>query len=212
MRCGREPSRGPEGALPRHGPLRRSWPGGPPVASTAPTGSGPLSDAPHDAASGFGPSGYLPDRAARRARKIVLRAPLGLQWVVASLVAGLVLLVAGALLLGRGADAPGAPWVPLGPVASLAPSATDAGTGLLVVHVAGRVRAFEAPDGVAYCAASNRLEHPDGRVWALTGRGLAGTASLVPVPTLTVAGVAHVDPTAAGEPLDPVDDPAGPGC
>ncbi|MTV26636.1 hypothetical protein FTX61_14610 [Nitriliruptoraceae bacterium ZYF776] len=28
----------------------------------------------------FGPSGYLPERASKRARKIVLRAPLGLQW------------------------------------------------------------------------------------------------------------------------------------
>jgi hypothetical protein len=167
---------------------------------------------PRDDAPGFGPNGYLPDRAARRARKIVLRAPLGLQWVVASLVAGVVVLVAGVLLLGRGADAPSAPWRALGPVEGLAASATDPSTGLLVVHVAGRVRAFVAPDGVAYCAPSNRLEHPDGRVWALTGRGLAGTPSLVPVPTLTVSGIAYLDPTASGTPLDPVDDPAEPAC
>jgi hypothetical protein len=142
----------------------------------------------------------------------VLRAPLGLQWVVASLVAGLVVLVAGALLLGRGGEAPGAPWVELGTVADLAPSGTHGPTGLLIVHVAGRVRGFDAPEGVVYCAASNRLEHPDGRVWALTGRGLAGTASLIPVPTLTVSGIAYVDPNAAVEPLDPVDDPAVPDC
>lgn len=122
------------------------------------------------------------------------------------------MLVAGALLLGRGGDAPGAPWVELGAVGSLPASASDGSTGLLVVHVAGRVRAFSAPDGVDYCAPSNRLEHPDGRSWALTGRGLAGTASLVPVPTLTVAGIAYVDPTAVGVPLDPVDDPATPAC
>ena len=142
----------------------------------------------------------------------MLRAPLGLQWVVASLVAGLVVLVAGVLLLGRGGEAPGEPWVELGAVESLATSSAAGPTGLLVVNVAGRVRAFDAPDGVAYCATSNRLEHPDGRVWALTGRGLAGTASLAPVPTLTVSGIAYVDPTAPGEPLDPVDDPAVPGC
>lgn len=179
-----------------------------------------MSDAPEDAvpaaapdaAPGFGPSGYLPDRAARRARKIVLRAPLGLQWVVASLVAGVVVLIAGVLLLGRGGDAPGDPWLALGRVDALPASTVDGPTGLLVVHVAGRVRAFEAPEGVTYCAASNRLEHPDGSVWALTGRGLAGTASLVPVPTLTVSGVAYVDPGAAGTPLDPVDDPAEPVC
>jgi hypothetical protein len=165
-----------------------------------------------DDSPGFGPSGYLPDRAARRARKIVLRAPLGLQWVVASLVAGVVVLVAGVLLLGRSAEAPGAPWTPLGGVEDLPPSATDPATGMLVVHVAGRVRAFAAPAGVAYCALSNRLEHPDGRVWALTGRGLAGTASLAPVPTLAVSGIAYLDPTAIGTPLDPVDDPAEPAC
>jgi hypothetical protein len=167
---------------------------------------------PRDDAPGFGPSGHLPDRAARRARKIVLRAPLGLQWVVASLVAGVVVLVAGVLLLGRGAEAPGAPWTALGAVEALPPSAPDPASGLLVVHVAGRVRAFAAPDGVAYCGASNRLEHPDGRVWALTGRGLAGTPSLAPVATLTVSGIAYLDPTAVGTPLDAVDDPAEPAC
>ena len=160
----------------------------------------------------FGPSGYLPDRAARRARKIVLRAPLGLQWVVASLVAGVVVLVAGLLLLGGRADTPGAPWEPIGAVEDLPESAYDAASDLLVVHVAGRVRAFAAPDGVTYCAPSNRLEHPDGRVWALTGRGLAGTASLAPAPTLTVSGVAYLDPTTLGTPPEPLDDPAEPAC
>jgi hypothetical protein len=81
-----------------------------------------------------------------------------------------------------------------------------------VVHVAGRVRAFAAPEGLGYCAPSNRLEHADGRVWALTGRGLAGAASLSPVATLTVSGVAYLDPTAVGAPLDPSDDPAAPAC
>ena len=160
----------------------------------------------------FGPSGYLPDRAARRARKIVLRAPLGLQWVVASLVAGLVVLVAGLLLLGGRADTPAAPWEPIGAVDDLPESAYDADSGLLVVHVAGRVRAFAAPEGVAYCAPSNRLEHPDGRVWALTGRGFSGTASLAPAPTLTVAGIAYLDPTTLGVPPEPLDDPAEPAC
>ena len=165
-----------------------------------------------DEAPAFGPSGYLPDRAARRARKIVLRAPLGLQWVVASLVAGAVVLVAGLLLLGGRADTPGAPWEPLGAVEDLPESAYDAGSGLLVVHVAGRVRAFDAPEGITYCAPSNRLEHPDGRVWALTGRGLAGTASLAPAPTLTVGGIAHLDPTTLGTPPESVEDPAEPAC
>jgi len=165
-----------------------------------------------DPSPSFGPSGYLPDRAARQARKIVLRAPLGLQWVVASLVAGLVVLVAGVLLLGRGSAPPGPPWTPLGPVELLTTSSVDAASGLLVVNVGGRVRAFSAPDDVAYCAPSNRLEHPDGRVWALTGRGTGGQASLAPVPTLTVAGIAYVDATVIGDPLEPLADVAEPGC
>jgi hypothetical protein len=160
----------------------------------------------------FGPTGYLPDRAARRARKIVLRAPLGLQWIVASLVAGAVVLVAGVLLLGRGAAPPGPPWAELGTVETLPQSAVDGPTGLLIITVGGRVRAFEAPEGAAYCTVSNRIEHPDGRVWALTGRGTGGTASLAPVPTLTVAGIAYADPTTVGEPLAPLADPTRPGC
>jgi hypothetical protein len=102
--------------------------------------------------------------------------------------------------------------VPLGPVEQLATSALDPASGVLVVHVGGRVRAFQAPEGVAYCVASNRLEHPDGRVWALTGRGHAGVMSLAPVATLTVSGSAYLDPTAVGTPLDPLDVPAVPGC
>lgn len=160
----------------------------------------------------FGPPGYLPDRAARRARKIVLRAPLGMQWVVASLVAGVVVLVAGLLLLGRGDVRPDAPWITLGALAGLERSAVDPTTGLLVVTVGDRLRAFEAPEDVSYCTPSNRLEHPDGRVWALTGRGYAGTASLVPVPTLTVSGEAFIDPSVRGAAPVPLEDPATPGC
>lgn len=170
------------------------------------------SDPASDPSPSFGPSGYLPDRAARRARKIVLRAPLGLQWVIASLVAGLVVLVAGVLLLGRGNTPPGPPWTPLGPIAMLAPSSVDGPSGLLVVNVGGRVRAFRAPEDVLYCTPSNRLEHPDGRVWALTGRGTGGRPSLAPVPTLTVAGLAYVDPTVVGEPLEPLAEVSEPGC
>ena len=164
------------------------------------------------AAPGFGPRGYLPDRAARRARKIVLRAPLGLQWVVASLVAGVVLLVAGLLLIDRAGAPPGPPWASLGAVEDLDPSSREPASGILIVNVGGRVRAFLAPEGVAYCAPSNRLEHSDGRVWALTGRGFGDAASLPPVAPLTVSGIAYLDPSAVGAPLDPLDTPAVPAC
>jgi hypothetical protein len=174
--------------------------------------SNPASRAGKGTEPDFGPAGYLPDRAARRARKIVLRAPLGLQWVVAALLAGVVVLVAGVLLFGRGAATPEPPWIALGPVDTLPVSSVDAASGLLIVNVGGRVRAFEAPEGAAYCTASNRIEHPDGRIWALTGRGTDGQDSLPPAPTLTVAGIAYVDPTVLGEPLSPLSETARPGC
>ena len=43
----------------------------------------------------FGPRGYLPPRASKRARKIVLRAPMSLAWVIAPLVIGVILLIVG---------------------------------------------------------------------------------------------------------------------
>ena len=39
----------------------------------------------------YGPAGYVPPKAAKRARKVVLRAPMGLAWVIAPLVVGVVL-------------------------------------------------------------------------------------------------------------------------
>jgi hypothetical protein len=171
--------------------------------------SAPQSDA---ARPEFGPRGYLPERAARRARKIVLRAPLGLQWVLGALVAGAAVLVAGAVLLGRGDRPPGPPWVPVGAVAQLPDAAPDATTDLLLVTVGGRLRALAAPPGTAYCPATNRLEHPDGRVWAITGRGLGGTPSLESAPTLGVAGVGYVDRTVRLPGPEPLADVVQPGC
>ena len=160
----------------------------------------------------YGPRGHLPERAARRARKIVLRAPLGLQWVLGAVAAGAAVLVAGAVLLSGGDRPPGPPWVAVGPVAAMPDAAPDAATDLLLVTVGGRLRAFEAPPGTAYCAATNRLEHPDGRVWAVTGRGLGGTPSLASAPTLGVAGVGYVDPTVRLPGPEPLPEAATPGC
>lgn len=163
----------------------------------------------------FGPSGYLPERAARRARKIVLRAPLGLSWVVASLLAGVVVAVASGAFLLRTAAPPGAPWIAVGAVADLGPDARPSATGLpadlLVVTAGGRVRAFVAPAGVRWCAASNLLEEADGHAWTVTGRGLDGAPSLDEHPTLVHDGVVHVDPTVRldGPPPDPRPRPRG---
>ncbi|MFN2557527.1 MAG: hypothetical protein ABR592_11805 [Nitriliruptorales bacterium] len=145
----------------------------------------------------YGPSGYLPEKATRRARKIVLRAPLGLQWVVAAVAVGVVLVVvAVVLLLTRPGSRPGPPFEPVGPVSSIGATRYDAQRGALYVGAAGRVRAFVVPtDRVPfYCDASGRLESSDGRVWTLTGRALDGGPSLEQHPALVGNdGVVYID-------------------
>ena len=162
---------------------------------------------------GFGPGGYLPDRAARRARKIMLRAPLGLQWIVASAVAGLVVLVAGVLFL-RGADEPpGEPFVAAADVAEVEPALDVADLGVLLV-VGGRVRAFPLDDaGLLWCPDSGYIESASGRVWSPTGRALDGGESLASHPTVVHDGTVYVDPTHLldGPPGTTASD-AEPGC
>jgi hypothetical protein len=160
----------------------------------------------------FGPSGYLPERAAKRARKIVLRAPLGVQWIVASVLAGVVVVVAGVLFLQRSGDPPPAPWEPIGTLEEVAPTRLVAELDALVVAAGGRVRAFAEADEVRYCDASNRLEAPDGRVWNLTGRGFGGTDSLDEHPTYVQDGVVYVDPTRTVPGLPSSSEDAEPAC
>jgi hypothetical protein len=144
----------------------------------------------------FGPRGYLPERAAKRARKIVLRAPMGMQWVIGALVAGVLVAIAGGLLLTRDRT-PGPPFVALGPVADVAGAVVhDDDLDVLVVGLSSRVRVFDAPADVTYCEESRRLEAPDGQVWSLTGRAFAGGTSLREHPTTSADGVLYVDPTA----------------
>jgi len=187
-----------------------------PDAGTEP---GPSSDrdgptaAPSDPDPEFGPSGYLPERAAKRARKIVLRAPLGMQWIIGSLVAGVAVLVAGVLFLQGRDRPPPEPWVEVAAVEDLEASRFDPELDALIVAVTGRIRVFAGADDVTYCAASNRLEAADGDgIWSLTGRGLDGTPSLDEHPTLLTAGTLYVDPTRTSPAPPGTDDPAEPGC
>lgn len=159
----------------------------------------------------FGPSGYLPERASKRARKIVLRAPLGAQWIVAAVVAGLAVIVAGVLFLATAGDPPPEPWVAVGAVDELPQAAAATGLDILVVTAGGRIRAFADAIDVRYCEPTNRLEAADGRVWSLTGRGL-GSASLAEHPTLTQDGIAYVDPTRTSPGPDPDPEAVEPGC
>ena len=162
----------------------------------------------------FGPRGYLPERASKRARKIVLRAPLGLQWIVAAAVFGVLVLVAGLLWLDAGGP-PGPPYVAAGPL----PSADDptvtrldpvdawlvTGTGPALAVPVGQV------EGLVWCEASRHLEASDGRVWSATGRGL-GTPSLRTHPVVVHDGQVYVDPTTVREGTRPADESATPAC
>lgn len=175
-----------------------------------------MSERPRDdegqARPAYGPPGYLPERASKRARKIVLRSPLGLQWVVAALIAGLVLVVAGVMFLQRSGDPPPAPWVEVGTVTDIGTSRADPDLDVLLVGAGGRIRAFGDVADVTYCEATNRLESTDGHVWNLTGRGLDGAPSLEEHPTLVQDGVVYVDPSRAAEGPAPSDEPAEAGC
>ena len=160
----------------------------------------------------FGPAGYLPPRAAQRARKIVLRAPLGLQWVVSSLVVGVVVVGAGLLWL-MGDDVPEEPWIAVGPVTDVGTTAEPEDLDVLLVGN-GRIRAFaDARErGASYCPASRRLESAEGGVWSLTGRGLGGTPSLREHPTRIHDGIVYVDPTATMDTPTPSSETVEPAC
>ena len=160
----------------------------------------------------FGPSGYLPERASKRARKIVLRAPLGAQWIVASLVAGVAVVVAGVLFLQQSSGTPSAPWTPAAEVAELDRATPGADGTVLLVVGASRVRAFVDAASLEYCEPTNRLESADGRVWTLTGRGLGGATSLDEHPTTIHGGTVYVDPTRRLPGPAASDEPAEPGC
>lgn len=161
----------------------------------------------------FGPAGYLPERASKRARKIVLRAPLGMQWIVSALVFGVLVLVAGLVWLGS-AGPPGSPYVSAGLLPDGGPSVTAvAGQQMWLVAGAGPVLAVPATqvEVLAWCPESGRLESGDGRVWTPTGRGL-GTPSLATHPVVVHDGTVYVDPTAERPGPRPATDPAPPAC
>lgn len=147
----------------------------------------------------FGPGGYLPERAANRARKIILREPLGRGWIVASLLAALLVVAGGIAYLLVGTGPPGPPYQEAGALEDVDPrgaATVEVGrTPVLVVRGAGGVRTYEAPPGeVVWCRQSQRLESPDGRVWDLAGRLRGGEGRpLRPLPAEVVDGRLYVD-------------------
>jgi hypothetical protein len=175
-------------------------------SSSPRTGSAPAGDA----APGYGPRGYLPERAARRARKIILREQMGLGWPLAAITAGVVLAVVGIAFILRSGP-PGAPYAPAGAIDALARNSAQVmrveGTNqeVLAVRGGGTVRVFAAPaDPLRFCEESRRLESPSGAVWTLEGILVGGEeASLRPASSLVYDGVLYVD-TVALDTAEPV--------
>ncbi len=181
-------------------------------AATAPSPESP----PADPDPAFGPSGYLPARASARARKIVLRAPLGLQWVVGALVAGVAVLVAGGLFL-TSSGPPTAPFVATVAIADVDGAAPLDDLDALLVIGGGPAVVF-ADRGVhelQWCPASRRIEGVDGAsvaTWhAATGRGF-GVDSLATHPVVVHDGIAYVDPTRTAAGPRPSDATEPPQC
>ncbi len=166
----------------------------------------------------YGPRGYLPDRAARRARKIVLREQLGVGWVVASVLAGVLLLATGAAYLWWQSGPPGAPYAAVGALDELpaghAVRTTVDGTDLLLVRAGGRPHALAAPlEAVEFCPASGHLESAAGGVWALDGQRLdAAEGSLARFAALVHQGTVYVDASAPEPPVPPADRDVEPAC
>lgn len=157
--------------------------------------------------SEFGPGGYLPPRAAQRARKIVLREQMGIHWPVAAVVAGVLIVGVTLPFVLTSSGPPEDPFVNAGPLAAV-DARTDGvlavdGTDVLVVRAGGVLSAFVEPPGQArYCSASRRIEGVDGSVWSLQGRRLAGDgASLQPAVITAYDDRLYIDVTGGGDPL-----------
>lgn len=167
----------------------------------------------------FGPGGYLPRRAAQRARKIILRERMGLGWPIAAVAAAVVLAIVGVVFLLTRTVAPGPPFVAVGPLEDVQPGEArlvepaDAPLPVLVVRVGGGVGVFEAPgEPVVYCAASRRLEAP-GAVWNLRGRLVGGDGdSLRPLSSRVHDGILYVDPSTTTPAPAPARDGETPVC
>ena len=144
----------------------------------------------------YGPSGYLPERASKRARKIVLRAPLGLQWVVAAGVFGAAVLVAGILWLRSGGppDPPFVATVPLAEADAVAEPLPAVDALLVTVAIPPVTFAGVGSDELTWCDDERRFVDGSGGVWGPDGRGY-GVDSLDRHPVVVHEGTVYVDPT-----------------
>jgi nitrite reductase/ring-hydroxylating ferredoxin subunit len=150
---------------------------------------------------------YLPPRAGK-ARKLILRSQLGLPWMLAAILFGLVILVAGVLFLVKGGR-PGAPWQRVAPVTRFADGAVTqaplrAGEVVVVDRRGGTLRAFLAPSGSCpVTGAPGGFARPcTGQAWDQAGApvGSQGTSSPPPLramPATVAKGDLYVNRRAA---------------
>ena len=150
---------------------------------------------------------YLPPRAVK-ARKLILRTQLGLPWMLAAILFGMVILAAGVLFLVK-RGRPGAPWQRVAPVTRFADAAVTetplrAGQVLVVDRREGGVRAFvtapgacrvqAAPGGFARPCAAQAWNRDGGPA---PGGGSSGEPPLRAVPATVARGDLYVNPPGA---------------
>lgn len=150
----------------------------------------------------FGPGGYLPQRAATRARKIVLREQMGFGWPLAAIAASLLVVAAGVFYVVSTNRPPAEPFVEVAPLAAVpvggGASLSAGGEEVFVLRADGLMRAFATPAGetLRWCEDSRQIESAQGQVWAPDGRQIGdGNASLAPLRSTVFKGVIYVDPT-----------------
>lgn len=153
--------------------------------------------------------GYLPRKAANR--KLVIRAQLGLPWVVGALVAAGILLVAGAAFFLSRPDEPGGAYVSQGALKAYpeqAVSPLQDGSGWLDRRTA--LAAVAGP--VAFCPADGGWVGPGGERYDADGRSEGGTG-LTLWAVRAAGGKVYVDKTRTtrvpgqAEPLPPCERP-----
>jgi len=171
----------------------------------------------------FGPGGYLPGRAAKRARKIVLREQMGLGWPLAAVGAAAALVAVAVAFVALRSGPPGPPFFPVGLVEELGGDVavvvrTNEGPPAMLIRAAGSLRAFLWPgEAVRWCDVSRQLESDAGTVWTPEGARVSGDpgasgGSLAPLPTAVHDGTLYVAPARPEAPLPASPTGAVPTC
>jgi len=123
------------------------------------------------------------------------RGRLGLSWMIAALVAGVVILAAGWYALAR-SEAPGGSFVPVGAAASFPPrTAREVDVpGTFVGTSAGRLVAVLQEDGCTLTVTDGHYRDCRGATYAFSGEGNQGCGSLDILPLTVYRGTVYVDP------------------